>query len=153
MSDASSLDPEIAAFLSQARRGFLFTKRADGSPTCHPMAVTLGEGHVQFNLYRTSVKARNAERDPQIAALVMRDWETLPGEAVVVQGASHFGAQAKPEPTGEPGGGGSSNIDVGVSVTDRVAARVDEGKRVFLRLAADGAAWLKTARQNETREG
>ena len=119
--------------MTTSRRAFLFGLREDGSPTCHPMvAVELG-GAPAFNTYRKSAKARNFERDPRAAVVLLDDWESPPSKALVVTGLMEETDSVT------RGDAGSTSVEGAVtevpqSVTTRVQRRVDEGKRIYLRL-------------------
>ena len=70
----SELDPEAEALLAKARRVFLFTLRADGSPTAHPMTGNFVGGRLAFSTYRKAVKTRNAQRDPRTCSLALEGY-------------------------------------------------------------------------------
>jgi hypothetical protein len=78
-----SADPEMVAddvheHLSTHNRGFLITRRADGSPTCHPMGSYYADRSLYFNMYASSVKHRNLVRDPQTTVLLTSPSDSEP---------------------------------------------------------------------------
>jgi nitroimidazol reductase NimA-like FMN-containing flavoprotein (pyridoxamine 5'-phosphate oxidase superfamily) len=71
---AAGKTPELSAgletFLESVGRGFLITRRRDGSPTAHPLTPLWAEGAIHFNTYRKSAKVRNLRAHPQVACVV-----------------------------------------------------------------------------------
>jgi general stress protein 26 len=64
------LGPGVETFLESAGRGFLVTRRSDGSPTAHPLTPLWRDGALHFNTYRKSAKVRNLLRHPRISCVV-----------------------------------------------------------------------------------
>jgi molybdenum cofactor cytidylyltransferase len=124
------LPAEVLEQLQSHARSFLLTLRRDGSPTAHPMTALLDAGRLTFNTYRKSAKARNLERDPRLAAVL------LDGYASDASGKPHgFEIQGRAElrrseglPPGSvrPGATGHTSASVG----ERVSARMKEGRRI-----------------------
>jgi hypothetical protein len=133
-----SIPDDAAAFLARHTRAFLLTRRRDGSPTIHPMTAFFADGRVTMTTYRKSVKARNVERDPRAAALVVNGYgkDDVRGVLVSGRGALREGALAIP-------GGGSEAPKVSEGVTERVAARMAAGKRVFLDVEPHAVAFVQ----------
>ena len=67
---APELSPGLETFLESAGRGFLVTRRQDGSPTTHPLTPLWADGAIHFNTYRKSAKVRNLLRHPRVACVV-----------------------------------------------------------------------------------
>jgi hypothetical protein len=118
-----------------ARRAFLFSLRADGSPTCHPMHALGETGAPVFNTYRKSAKAQNLLRDPRAAVLQMDDWAASPATAELVAGVVE---EIEPPAAAGAGPGDGQAQHVPSSVSQRVAQRVTMGKRMHFRLRARG---------------
>ena len=76
------------AFLQGHGRVFVLTRRADGSPTIHPMSGEWRDGSLWVNTYRKSQKVVNANRDPQISYFVTSDDTDEPFGAVNVRGTA-----------------------------------------------------------------
>ena len=51
-------------------RGFLVTRRRDGSPTTHPLTPLWADGAIHFNTYRKSAKVRDVLRHPRVSCVV-----------------------------------------------------------------------------------
>ncbi len=64
------LSPGLETFLESVGRGFLVTRRRDGSPTTHPLTPLWADGALHFNTYRKSAKVRNLLRHPRVACVV-----------------------------------------------------------------------------------
>ena len=64
------LSPGLDTFLESVGRGFLVTRRQDGSPTTHPLTPLWADGAIHFNTYRKSAKVRNLLRHPRVACAV-----------------------------------------------------------------------------------
>jgi len=137
---ALRLPARVASHLSDHSRSFLFTLRGDGSPTAHPMTALLSDGRLVFNTYRKSAKARNLERDPRAAALLLEN----------------YGAEAVEELRGFVVHGRGATLEVQESVErseqgpkvsegqkERVAERLATGKRILIHLSNESDAALK----------
>ncbi len=72
------LNPGLETFLESAGRGFLVTRRQDGSPTTHPLTPLWADGAIHFNTYRKSAKVRNLLRHPRVACVVTSADDDLP---------------------------------------------------------------------------
>jgi putative heme iron utilization protein len=94
------------------------------------------DGAPAFNTYRKSVKTRNFVRDPRAAVVLLDNWQTPPSEAQIVTGAME---EADPLPPSDAASASVEGViaDVPQSVAARAQRRVDEGKRIFLRLRTD----------------
>lgn len=90
-------------------------------------------GAPAFNTYRKSAKVRNFVRDPRAAVALLDNWESPPSEAQVITGLME---ETDPLPRTDGGSASAEGAvsDVPQSVTSRVQRRVDEGKRIYLRL-------------------
>jgi general stress protein 26 len=64
------LGPGVETFLESAGRGFLVTRRRDGSPTTHPLTPLWKEGAIHINTYRKSAKVRNVLRHPKVSYVI-----------------------------------------------------------------------------------
>src|SRR5262245_53884483 len=98
---AMALPDDVAAFLGRYTRAFLFTRRKDGSPTIHPMIAFFADGRVTMSTYRKSVKARNVERDPRAACLVVNGYGEDDVRGVLVRGRAELRRAAMPGSTSE----------------------------------------------------
>ena len=64
------LGPGVETFLESAGRGFLVTRRSDGSPTTHPLTPLWKDGAIHINTYRKSAKVRNVLRHPKVSYVI-----------------------------------------------------------------------------------
>ena len=138
---------DMATALQDHPRAFLFTLRADGSPTAHPLTTQVREGRVGFSTYGKSQKTRNVERDARAAVLLLRGYETWPGPALVLHGRARISAgQANPGArSSRPSGLGS----VPAAMSEVVQARVASGKRIWLGMEAAQADRLDASMEAE----
>ena len=81
---------DVDAHLEANGRTFLVTRRKDGSPTCHPMARFYADRRYFMNMYASSVKHKNLERNPRVAILVTTSSDTADLEAVLIQGEARL---------------------------------------------------------------
>ena len=130
---------DVAAFLGRHTRVFLLTRREDGAPTMHPMTGTFADGRVTMSTYRKSAKARNVERDPRAACLVVNGYGKDDVRGVLVRGRGNLRQATMAAPTA----GTTEAPKVSGSVTARVADRMASGKRVFLDVEPDEAAFVQ----------
>lgn len=133
---------ELEAALKDHPRAFLFTLRADGSPTIHPMTTQGRDGRVAFSTYRKSAKARNVERDPRAAVLLLRGYHAWPGPGLVVRGRAQLSSDQggrRERPSVSPAARG-----VSATMSDRVQERVASGKRVLLVVEGERVEHLDT---------
>jgi general stress protein 26 len=65
-----ALGPGVETFLESAGRGFLVTRRGDGSPTTHPLTPLWKDGAIHINTYRKSAKVRNVLRHPKVSYVI-----------------------------------------------------------------------------------
>jgi hypothetical protein len=134
-----TMPEEVASFLARHTRAFLLTRRRDGAPTIHPMTGFFADGRVVMTTYRKSAKARNVERDPRAAALLVNGYGRDDVRAVCVQGrAALRRADVDELPTAE-----RTTPKVASGVAERVRARMASGKRVRLELEAGRAAFVQ----------
>jgi pyridoxamine 5'-phosphate oxidase-like protein len=134
-----TIPDDVAAFLARHTRVFLLTRRRDGAPTIHPMTGFFADGCVTMTTYRKSAKARNVERDPRAGCLVANGYGKTDVQAVAVRGRARLrqaALAAAPEAA-------RSAPKVSESVGERVAERMASGKRVFLDVDPDGAAFAQ----------
>ena len=68
--ESPELSPGLETFLESVGRGFLVTRRQDGSPTTHPLTPLWADGAIHFNTYRKSAKVRNLLRHPRVACVL-----------------------------------------------------------------------------------
>ena len=133
---------DVAAFLGRHTRVFLLTRRRDGSPTMHPMTGFFADGRITMSTYRKSAKARNVERDPRAACLIVNGYGSADVRAVLVRGRA---ALRRAEAAAFPAAGHETPA-VSASVAGRVAERMASGKRVFLDVAPDEAGFVQRLR-------
>ena len=131
-----TIPDDVAAFLGRHTRAFLLTRRRDGSPTIHPMTAFFADGRTTMTTYRKSVKARNVERDPRAACLVVNGYGRSDVRGVLVRGR----AALRPGVMEAPARGASGAPRVSGDVSARIADRMASGKRVFLDVAPDEVA-------------
>lgn len=79
---------EALAFAQESKRGILGTVNADGSPHLVPVFAAVKDGRLLVSTPRTTVKARNIERDPRVTmAFGIRPWLAIAGTARIVTDA------------------------------------------------------------------
>ncbi len=126
---------DIAALSERLRRGFLVTRRPDGSPTVHPLTPIYAEGSLFINTYRKSAKVRHLQRDPQMAYVVMTKEEDEPFRAFEVRGRARIlELEEVPESFLAVGTAGEVISEENLK---RVRDRLATGKRVYLRVEGD----------------
>lgn len=133
-----TIPDDAAAFLARHTRGFLLTRRRDGSPTIHPMTAFFADGRVTMTTYRRSAKARNVERDARAGCLVVNGYAKDDVQAVLVRGRGALRSGAMTPPTGR-----SEAPKVSDDIATRVADRMASGKRVFLDVEPDAVAFVQ----------
>ena len=134
-----TIPDDVAAFLAAHTRVFLLTRRRDGAPTIHPMAGFFADGRVTMTTYRKSAKARNVERDPRAGCLVANGYGKDEVRAVAVRGRARLRQAAM---DAAPAAARSAP-KVSESVTGRIAERMASGKRIFLDVEPDEAAFAQ----------
>src|SRR5260370_5614883 len=112
-----TIPDDAAAFLGRYTRAFLLTRRRDGAPTIHPMVAFFGDGRVSMTTYRKSAKARNVERDPRAACLVVNGYGKDEVRGVLVRGRGAL----RHAPLAAPPAGSADAPNESGSVTARVA--------------------------------
>jgi hypothetical protein len=135
-----TIPDDVAAFLRRYTRVFLLTRRRDGAPTIHPMTGFFADGRVTMSTYRKSAKARNVDRDPRAACLVVNGYGKDDVRGVLVRGRGSLRQAAMAAPAAAEAGEAPK---VSGSVATRVAARMASGKRVFLDVEPDEAAFVQ----------
>jgi CTP:molybdopterin cytidylyltransferase MocA len=128
------LPSDVLEHLGRHARSFLFSLRKDGSPTAHPMTALVNRGALVFTTYRKSAKAHNLARDPRFCTLLLDGYATdaqgwprgfeLRGRADVHRVGGLPAGIARAGVTGE----------TSKAVSDRVNARMQEGRRVEIEL-------------------
>lgn len=136
---------EVETFLASSGRAFLVTLRSDGSPTIHPMTALTSGGRLVYNTYRKSAKARNAARDPRTCSLLLSGYDDSLERALVYKGRIQMLDSpdveiTRPEVT-RPKSTRPAPA-VASSIPERVADRLQEGKRVLLGVDAEETAML-----------
>lgn len=124
------LPGDVMAHLGQHARSFLLTLRKDGSPTAHPMTALLDAGRLAFTTYRKSAKARNLERDPRLAVVLLDGYGTDAAgrpRGFEVQGRGCL-RRSEGLPVGSVRAAAVGNAPA--SMSERVNARMREGRRV-----------------------
>jgi PPOX class probable F420-dependent enzyme len=129
------LGPGVETFLESAGRGFLVTRRRDGSPTAHPLTPLWADGAIHFNTYRKSAKVRNVLRHPRVSVVVTSADDDpayfaveCRGTAVVLDLADIPKTILGVDDRGEVMGGAD---------LERVRRNVASGKRIYLRVVPE----------------
>jgi nitroimidazol reductase NimA-like FMN-containing flavoprotein (pyridoxamine 5'-phosphate oxidase superfamily) len=86
----ASIPEDINRHIEGTYRTFMVTRRKDGSPTCHPMARFYADGRYYLNMYSTSIKHKNLQRDPRICCLVTSASDDPDFRAVVYGGTARY---------------------------------------------------------------
>lgn len=138
--DEVPISPDVVDFVRSNSRSFLLTRRASGAPTGHPMTLRVtADGDLLFNTYRASAKVRNLVRDPRVSCLVT----TLPGDAdprwALLTGTAELLGQDEGVEAWSASMGGPAVAVRSPEVGATVQARLDDGRRVVVRLRPDGA--------------
>jgi hypothetical protein len=141
---AGVVSEDVAAFLREHTRTFLFTLRRDGSPTVHPMTGIYRDGALYMNTYRKSVKARNLMRDERVCCLVTSGENEAEERTVLIEGKAEVlpvgstfpGLARRPE----SGAGGIRGVSAGMSA--RTQERLNTGKRIVVRVVPERARFL-----------
>ncbi len=89
--DRRQIIPEhIDQHISTNGRTFMVSLRRDGSPTCHPMARFYADRRYYLNMYASSAKHKNLERDPRVAILVTTSSDDPDFKAVLLRGRARL---------------------------------------------------------------
>ncbi len=135
--------PEIPAdFVAEvegASRGFLVTRRGDGSPTVHPLTPIVRNGIIHFNTYRKSAKVKNLLRAPSVACVLCSADGATPYQAVECRGTAELLDASQIDRSLVHFGDASevmSDEDL-----ERVRRNMTSGKRVYLRIVP--RAWTR----------
>ncbi len=123
----------LLSHMQEHSRSLLLSLRGDGSPTAHPMTALVDDGRIVFNTYRKSAKTRNVQRDPRMGVVLLNGY--APTRAEDVSGFCIAGTGSIRETTGMTQRRGHGPT-VSKSVRDRVAKRLEAGKRIMLEIAA-----------------
>lgn len=76
---------EALGFAQENKRGILGSVNADGTPHLVPVFAAVKDGRLLISTPRTTVKARNIERDPRVTiAFGIRPWIAIAGGARIV---------------------------------------------------------------------
>jgi CTP:molybdopterin cytidylyltransferase MocA len=130
------LPGEVLEHLERSTRSFLFSLRKDGTPTAHAMSALVNGGALVFTTYRKSAKARNLERDPRLCALLL---DGYPPDAGAWPRGFELRGRAEIRRTGGlPAGIARSGVSgfTSQAVSERVEARMKEGRRVEIEVCA-----------------
>ncbi len=138
----ASIPPEIDQFLAGHTRVFLFSLRADGSPTAHPMVGLYNHGRIAFSTYRKSAKTRNVQRTGQASCLVTTRYDDPSFRAVLFRGRARV-LEAQQQPERRPG---VTVSRVPSAIGSRSQQRLKEGKRIVIEVAPDEAGFLERRR-------
>lgn len=76
--DSELVADDVHEHMSTHNRGFLISRRADGSPTAHPMGAYYADRSLYFNMYASSVKHKNLQRDPRVTVLLTSPSDSQP---------------------------------------------------------------------------
>lgn len=142
--DRLPIPDDVETFLSSGFRTFIATHRKDGSITCHPMARFHADRRCFFNMYASSVKHKNLERDARIACLMatMSDVEAF--EAVVFNGRARALDVDETLASEAPPG-----VILARGIGMEGVKKVDDAPEKFV--GEDPADWLKRAAVMEER--
>jgi hypothetical protein len=137
---------EHCAFLAAHSRAFLIVNGPNGAPIGYPMTSRLFDGALEFNTYRKSAKMAHIIRDGRVCCVVVpRDRAadprvlTLWGRAEPDEGSVAPWIEASRDATATPG------FEVPVDIAQQVRQRLLSGKRVIVRVALLGAAFVPAA--------
>lgn len=144
MTDA--LDPAARDFLRANTRTFLFTRRADGSPTGHPMLGLFGDDDVlRFSTYRRSAKVANLRRDDRVCCVVTAaEPATDPSRdprALVLQGRARVVDDGSAPLAARAATATASDLEVPGTITRKAAERLRSGKRVVVEVVPERASF------------
>ncbi len=81
---------DVDQHIDACMRTFMVTKRKDGSPTCHPMARFYADRGFYLNMYASSIKHKNLERDPRVAVLVTTASDDPDFKAMLARGRARL---------------------------------------------------------------
>ena len=129
------LGPGVETFLESARRGFLVTRRRDGSPTAHPLTPLWADGALHFNTYRKSAKVRNALRHPRVSCVVTSADDDPAYFAVECRGSAVV-LDLEDIPKTILGVDDRGEVMGGADL-ERVRRNVASGKRIYLRVVPE----------------
>jgi PPOX class probable F420-dependent enzyme len=129
------LGPGVETFLESAGRGFLVTRRRDGSPTTHPLTPLWADGAIHFNTYRKSAKVRNVLRHPRVACVVTSADDDPAYFAVECRGTAVV-LDLADIPTSILGVDDRGEVMGGADL-ERVRQNVASGKRIYLRVVPE----------------
>jgi general stress protein 26 len=129
------LGPGVETFLESAGRGFLVTRRRDGSPTAHPLTPLWADGAIHFNTYRKSAKVRNVLRHERVACVVTSADDDPAYFAVECRGTARV-LDLEEIPKKILGVDDRGEVMDG-SDLERVRRNVASGKRIYLRMVPE----------------
>jgi PPOX class probable F420-dependent enzyme len=129
------LGPGVETFLESAGRGFLVTRRRDGSPTTHPLTPLWADGAVHFNTYRKSAKVRNVLRHPRVSCVVTSADDDPAYLAVECRGTAVV-LDLEDIPTTILGVDDNGEVMSGADL-ERVRQNVASGRRIYLRVVPE----------------
>jgi nitroimidazol reductase NimA-like FMN-containing flavoprotein (pyridoxamine 5'-phosphate oxidase superfamily) len=129
------LGPGVETFLESAGRGFLVTRRRDGSPTVHPLTPLWADGAVHFNTYRKSAKVRNALRHPRVSCVLTSADDDPAYFAVECRGRAVV-LDLEDIPKRILGVDDQGEVMSGADL-ERVRRNVASGKRIYLRVVPE----------------
>ena len=84
------LSEEIDTHIGSSYRTFMVTRRKNGSVTCHPMAKFYTDETVYLNMYASSAKFKNLERDSRICLLATTNSDDPTFRAAVIRGRARL---------------------------------------------------------------
>jgi hypothetical protein len=103
------------------------------------MTAFFADGRVTMTTYRKSAKARNVERDPRAACLVVDGYGKTDVRAALVRGRGVL--RQAPAPTVPSTPHDTAKVSGGIAA--RVAERMASGKRVCLDVVPDEACFAQ----------
>jgi Pyridoxamine 5'-phosphate oxidase len=162
------INEEMDTHIGSTHRMFMVTRRKNGSVTCHPMAKFYADETVYLNMYASSAKFKNLERDSRICLLATTNSDDPEFRAAIIRGRARL---LSPEETlaedAPPGVVKARGINMeGVTKVEdapdkfvgedpedwlkRAAVmveRIRDRVRVIFEIEADEVAWLEDVRK------
>jgi general stress protein 26 len=132
---APQLGPGVETFLESAGKGFLVTRRSDGTPTTHPLTPLWKDGAIHINTYRKSAKVRNVLRHPKVSYVITSADDDPSYFAVECRGtAVILDLEDVPESLLGVSDDGEVMSEANL---EKVRRNVASGKRVYLRVVPE----------------
>jgi hypothetical protein len=166
--DGVGIGEEMNAHIGSTYRTFMVTRRKNGSVTCHPMAKFYADETIYLNMYASSAKYKNLDRDPRICLLATTNSDDPEFRAAVIRGRARLLSPEETLADDAPSGvvkarginmEGVKKVEdapdkfVGEDPEDwlkRAAVmveRIRDRVRVIFEIEADEVAWLEDVRK------